>query len=223
MEYTLKRVARSRSIRVRVEPTGEVIVTAPRFAPVFMIERMVTSNQKWIERQKQRVKLRGEIFPTLDWEKKTVSYLGKLYDFRFKCLDSRLKIEKNIITISPVTGLEADGRKMLVKWLKREGESYILEKLPEIAKEMEIEYGTVRFRQQRSRWGSCSGQGNLSFNWRLVHFKPEIIDYVIIHELSHIKHHNHSARFWAMVEKYDGGYKEKKKFLHQQMVKLEEV
>jgi predicted metal-dependent hydrolase len=233
MEYTLKRVGRSRSIRVRVEPTGEVVVTAPRFAPAFMIERMVASNQKWIERQKQRTKLRGEAFPTLDWDKKLVTYMGQLYrikvhsrsgsNFHSGSATDRIKIEPQEIRINPITGIEADGRKMLVKWLKREGEGYILDRLPKIADEMGIKYGTVRFRQQRSRWGSCSGHGNLSFNWRLVHFKPEIIDYVIVHELSHIKHHNHGARFWAMVEKYDGGYEEKKKFLHQQVVKLEEV
>jgi hypothetical protein len=221
MDYTLKRVRRSRSVKVRIEPNGDVLVTAPWLAPKFMIERFLKQNEAWITRQQKRTKLKSELYPTLDWKKKVVSYLGQLYQIRIMNNELRIMIKGQVIYLSPVTDLESDARKMLVAWLKRSGERYISEQLPPQARKMGLTHGTVRFRQQKSRWGSCSGQGNLSFNWRLIHFKAEIIQYVLIHELSHLRHHNHSRAFWELVEKFDRGYKAHRQFLHTQVVTLE--
>ena len=71
---------------------------------------------------------------------------------------------------------------------------------------MDIAYQRISLRQQSSRWGSCSSRGNLNFNWRLVHYPPAIIDYVIIHELAHRLEMNHSKKFWAIVKKFDSEY-----------------
>jgi predicted metal-dependent hydrolase len=220
MEYVLKRMQRSRSIKVRVEPGGRVLVTAPYLVPKFMIERFVKQNETWIERQLKRASFRSDLYPTLDWEKKVVSYLGKLHSIRIANRESRIGIRNQEIIVSPITGLESDAHKMLIKWLKKEGEKYINNRLPNFSKLMKLKYGTVIFRQQKSRWGSCSGEGNLSFNWRLIHFKPEIIDYVLIHELAHIRHHDHSANFWQLVGQFDPTYKTKRQFLHKQILML---
>lgn len=231
MEYTLKRVKRSRSIRVRVEATG-VVVTASPYIPRFMIERFVKQQEPWIKRQQAKNKLRTEVFPTFDWENKVVSYKGKLYDLRIihrqdsgqenyeLSIKKRISINTNKIEIVPITGKEIDAKKMLVSWLKREGEDYILSQLPDWAEKMKVRYGSVRFRQQKSRWGSCSGRGNLSFNWRLIHFKQEVINYVIVHELAHIKHHDHSKEFWATVADYEPRYKEHVRFLKRVQLQL---
>ena len=78
---------------------------------------------------------------------------------------------------------------------------------------MDINFNSITLREQKTRWGSCSSKGNLNFNWRLVHYRPEIIDYVIIHELAHRTHMNHSAKFWQLVEKYDPEYRKHRGFL----------
>jgi len=78
---------------------------------------------------------------------------------------------------------------------------------------MGIDYGKITIRDQDSRWGSCSSQGNLNFSWRLIKTPQEVLEYVIIHELAHIKHMDHSKQFWELVEQYDPLYREHRRWL----------
>ncbi len=78
---------------------------------------------------------------------------------------------------------------------------------------LDVSYKRLTIRDQRTRWGSCSRQGTLSFNWRLIMFSDIIIDYVILHEAAHLREMNHSAVFWKIVEKYCPYYKVHRKWL----------
>lgn len=89
----------------------------------------------------------------------------------------------------------------------------IPERVAYFASRMGVTYGMITIREQKTRWGSCSSRGNLNFNWKLVLMPPEILDYVVVHELAHRKEMNHSAAFWAVVEKELPDYKERRKIL----------
>ena len=90
---------------------------------------------------------------------------------------------------------------------------FIPGRVAQIAAEMGVTYGKITIRNQKTRWGSCSANGSLSFNCLLMLTPPEIIDYVIIHELCHRVHMNHSPAFWREVEKYDPDCRDKKQWL----------
>jgi predicted metal-dependent hydrolase len=89
----------------------------------------------------------------------------------------------------------------------------IPERVRLFAAKMDARYNQIHIREQKTRWGSCSSRKNLNFNWKLVLMPPEILDYVIIHELCHLSEMNHSDRFWNLVQVYCPDYRQRKKWL----------
>lgn len=81
------------------------------------------------------------------------------------------------------------------------------------AKRMGVDYGRITIREQKTRWGSCSSKGNLNFNWKLVLLAPELLDYVVVHELAHRREMNHSVAFWKVVEAELPDYRERRRRL----------
>jgi hypothetical protein len=92
-------------------------------------------------------------------------------------------------------------------WLRNFAKRYLPERVYKLADKYNFKVNNISVRNQKTRWGSCSARGNLSFNFNLVQYKKEIIDYVIVHELCHLKEMNHSIKFWLLVEKICPDYK----------------
>lgn len=91
--------------------------------------------------------------------------------------------------------------------------SIFSERTAYFAQRMGVDYGRITIREQKTRWGSCSSKGNLNFNWKLVLLNPELLDYVVVHELAHRKEMNHSERFWRVVEAELPDYRERRRKL----------
>ncbi|MCC8045095.1 MAG: M48 family metallopeptidase [Clostridiales bacterium] len=91
--------------------------------------------------------------------------------------------------------------------------SQIPKRVAYYAARMGVTYGRITIREQKTRWGSCSSAGNLNFNWKLMLLPPELLDYVVVHELAHRKEMNHSPQFWAIVEKEMPDYRERRRRL----------
>ena len=168
MDYTLIRSSR-RTLGLQVKADGQVIVRAPKRAPVREIEQFVADHEEWV--RKAQAKLAKD------------------------------KENRRIIT--------EEERKAGIK----EAMIRIPERTAYFAARMGVSYGRITIREQKTRWGSCSTRGNLNFNWKLVLMQPEVLDYVVVHELAHRKEMNHSAAFWAVVEKELPDYRERRKIL----------
>lgn len=191
---------RSRSVKISLDADGNVVVSTPwRFAKA-SIPHYVEQAREWIEQQQERQKQKPRLLTTTH-----VYIFGKRYGLQEgKRGDGSIVVKPESLLVSPVTS--GTLTRTISAWLKARGVEYILKRLDEISKHMKLPYNRVRFAQQKTRWGSCSSDKNLNFNWKLVHAPKPVIDYVIIHELAHTKHMNHGRLFWDLVSKYDPNY-----------------
>lgn len=116
-----------------------------------------------------------------------------------------------MVTISGASGDEpAAVRKALVKWYRRTAEAEVADRIAYWGPIVGRMPSSITIRNQKTRWGSCSTKGAVNFNWRLIMVRPEIMDYVIVHELCHLLQHNHSAAYWALVAKVLPDYKQQR-------------
>lgn len=209
--FTHKPHPRSKSIKIRVESTGEIVVSSPPRTPVHKIKSFVLQQLPWIQRTRSKLELKHFSTHT----EKHLQLFGKKYTKRIDLKSSKVGIDifDLDLVIHPINQSKESVQNQVDRFLKRTAREYILPRTQEIASVMSLKFNKITLKQQKSRWGSCSSQGNLNFNWRLVHYPPAIIDYVIIHELAHLEHMNHSPRFWNLVQKYDPAYKSHRRWL----------
>jgi len=145
-----------------------------------------------------------------------ISLAGEKYTIQYKksrmlkprVVNSQGKLE---VYVGETSALIHHG--LLLEWIKNYAASYISERCRNHAQTFGFSFNKLVIRDQRSRWGSCSSKGNLNFNFRLILTLPQTIDYVIIHELCHLKEMNHSNKFWSLVEQCMPEYKVWEKWL----------
>ena len=102
---------------------------------------------------------------------------------------------------------------ILKKWLLQQAISILSEKTKYWSTQMDVSPNQIKLKDQKTRWGSCSSKGNINYNWRIIMAPENIIDYLVIHELAHLKVPNHSNSFWNLVESFDRNYKNNRKWL----------
>lgn len=117
------------------------------------------------------------------------------------------------IPVKPMESEKSEYEKRLEAPYRAAAKNYIPQRVAYYAKLLDVTYGNITIRDQKTRWGSCSSKGNLNFNWRLMLAPPKVLDYVVIHELCHRKEMNHSPRFWAHVASIMPDYKEHRQWL----------
>jgi hypothetical protein len=98
-------------------------------------------------------------------------------------------------------------KKQLTFWYQQQATDYITNRTHELVKATKLKPKSVTVKTYKARWGSCTIKGDIQFNWKLMMTPAAVIDYVIIHELCHLEQHNHSAKFWQLVEQFEPNYK----------------
>lgn len=199
--YSIHFSSRSHRLTIKLDSSGNVIVTAPSRYPKYRIAEFVESARGWIQAQQSAAVIKPVLLSTTN-----VYYFGKNYEVKVsRSFDGSVKVGKEIIIASPLQSTKvADATiALLSDWLKNRAVEYISKRVYELSERMGTEFHGLAFKQQKTRWGSCSSQKNLNFNWKLIHAPTDVIDYVIIHELAHTKHMNHGKAFWEYVTSFD--------------------
>lgn len=210
LTYTRTINPRARHLRLRVKSDGSLAVSGPKSVSEADVRAFVEHNTAWIlrQRRKQQQKL-------ITHSDTAVFIFGKEYQ-----IESQSDFHTPpVFTVGEQvfvhgTNTLAQTKKKLDTFLKHTAERYITPRTHQLASKMNVEFKKLSYREQKSRWGSCSSRKTLSFNWRLVHYPPEIIDYVIVHELAHLTHMNHSAQFWQRVSEFDEKFQQHRRWLN---------
>lgn len=202
VEYELRR-SRRRTIGFYVDDTG-LRVTAPRWVTLTEIDAALADKTRWILRKlvawREHAQRRERL--AVRWEEGgTVTYLGRDLTMAVHAGTPSVALEGNVLRVALPPGAgESQLRDAVQAWLQMRARAVFAERLPVYTARLGRTPTCWRLSSARTRWGSCAPDGSIRLNWRLVHFPVEIVDYVIAHELAHLKEMNHGPRFWATVQ-----------------------
>lgn len=205
---------RARRYLLRVDDAGRARVTVPRSGTLRGAWTFVQKHAAWLERQRERRALAAP--PQRSWgEGAEVLFRGEKAALRSEPLGRvlLLRFADQSLTALPEMTDWRPAVESYLWWLARQE---LPARVAELAPRLGVVCRRVTVRNQRSRFGSCSATGNLSLHWRLIQMPPEVRDYVIFHELAHLREMNHSARFWALVAQVCPDFQEARAWLRAQ-------
>ncbi|MCB0361446.1 MAG: M48 family metallopeptidase [Bdellovibrionales bacterium] len=238
--FVLRR-AYQRYHRIRVKPSGQVLVTTSVGSSVRDIQKFIKLNQRWLSEKLEYFQVLKRQYPDKKFlQGEAFIYLGKALYLNFICqIDSETGKTSNAFKFN-IEGQELrchipqrewnnsffllpqpQIKDSILKFYKNSGQKILKERMALLASEMGLNYETLSFRSQKTRWGSCSSTGHIILNWKLVLAPLQVIDYVLIHELSHLKFLNHSQDFWSLVKNYCPQYKVHRKWLNDKIFEFD--
>jgi hypothetical protein len=200
---------RARRLSMRVFPGGRVEVVVPPGVGLPAIERFVSRHRSWAERRMREFALLapagGERRPNaielpLTGQRWTVEYEPARRAAVHQRADGVLQVRMS-------SGTDRAMSQLLLRWLGKVATDELHRRLEETSRDTGIDFVRMHLRRQRTRWGSCSAAGTISLNVCLMFQRPEVVRYLLVHELCHRVHMNHSPRFWALVESHEPGWR----------------
>lgn len=222
----VRRKSYQRTISLNYRPDGVISVIAARTIPVKMITRFVMENWAWVEEQQLRFREIRERFPKKKFEPgEYFPFLGVEHSLQLAISKSRrpnvyvnnghiiVEIPEKLLQSREM--LQASLKAIIRSHYEEEGKRVLAERVFHYSQKLQLFPQSVSYRCQKTRWGSCSPGGGISLNWRLVAAPLEVIDYVVVHELCHLKHLNHSKTFWKLVEEQSPKWRKIRRWLHE--------
>lgn len=218
-KITVRRSAKASQVRIRVSPDGTLYASIPLYAPVFLLKRMIKSSRDELREMLKKAHAGKNSY-------ENGMKIGKSHTLNVNISNNdELKVSRHgqRITVELPENIDLNDPKAVrairdveISALRLEAKSYLPKRLAYLSNKLGLDYDRVRFSHASGRWGSCSSKGTISLNIALMKLPFELIDYVIIHELSHTKHMNHSPKFWSLVENADPDYKIHRRSLKQE-------
>lgn len=205
------RTARKRSAAIRLE--GELVkVSVPMSLSDHRIQDLVSKRTPWIKKKLQEQPERPILRPKQYVSGEAFTYLGNNYRLKVLSGDTpAIKLRGGYLQAT-ITTLDADPqntmRSLLENWYRSHAEQRLGDKTARWAKVVGVIPNSISVKDYKSRWGSCSVKGDISYNWRIILAPHRIVDYVVVHELCHLLEHNHSSRYWQHVGRYIPNWRE---------------
>lgn len=201
----IKRSSRN-SLALTIDDCGDLIVKAPKNMPLDEIFNFINKKQKWIEEKQTKTKsILQKNYEVVNYEK--MFYLGKLFKiYQAKGIDEPYLTENGLI-IKASQSINSQ-KNALKSFLIKRCDDILFPRIIKQAKRINAEFSAIKIVSSKTKWGMCDANKVIYFNYKILMLSPELIDYVIIHELCHLTQLNHSEKFWRLVAKYLPNYKE---------------
>lgn len=203
---------------------GKVEVVAPLKVAEHQIHQFVQSKQQWIVQALAKIAAKTQqhknLAPAVYGHGAEIPYQGGSYKLAVRPTKlKRIKIEfaQEFIAHVPDSLMDKDHsagiKEALIRWMKKESKVQVEQMVKQHAVKKQLFPQTIKIKTQKSRWGSCGINNDININWLLIIAPPEVMEYVVVHELCHIKVRNHSAHFWALVAEHLPDYQSRRQWL----------
>ena len=211
--YKLKKHRRARSVKLRAKKPHGLEITVPYRFNVKEIPAILEENKVWIVKQLRLLQSRcADVLPT----QIILNAISEKWAVEYIACDTKLEIIQRptheIVLVGRIEN-KALCKTKLVEWLKSKANIHLIAQLEATSSMMQLPYSQVRIRDQQTLWGSCTVDKSISLNYKLLFLPEELVKHVLIHELCHTKHLNHSSRFWELVAQYDAEWQERRRKL----------
>lgn len=201
-----------KTIGLKVTKDARLIVQAPFFMPENMILKLISRKESWIRSKQDFFKKHHNRHVRIFLPGEEFLFLGEKYPLTaVEDLPKAVILEEGVLKVSNL--VLANVRDHLEHWYRFQALEYISQRVDYFARVTQLKYQSIRINQAATRWGSCGYRDTLNFTWRLIMAPANVVDYVVIHELMHLKQKNHSSKFWAEVENLWPNYKQDEKWL----------
>jgi predicted metal-dependent hydrolase len=215
IQFQLKRSSMASQVYLKIGLKDGLEVVVPRRFNFRRIWNILREKEQWILKNLRKIaQLRAHAAKNSFKHGAKIEILGKTKLISFALNeDGTQRVIENSRQIIIHVPKKALAKKLLQEHLRKKTHQFFTHRTARLASRLGLTFNKISVRAQKTRWGSCSRAKNLSFNWRLILTPPKVADYIIIHELCHTVHHNHSKRFYALVEEHCPDYKERRAYL----------
>lgn len=195
--------SKRKTLCLSIKYDGEIIVRAPLHTSQIVIDEFMLKHRKWLNSKLEKINQEKSEYSTPKY-----FYLGKGYSLQYQKDFNDVHIDSDYF----YTGFDHG---QIVNWQKQQVANIVQEFLDEYTTKFALKYKQIKINSAKSRWGSCSINGNISFSYRILMLPLSVIKYIVAHELSHLVHHNHSVKFWQHVAILYPDYKQAHDWLKQ--------
>lgn len=215
-----------KTLEIGIEPPDNIKVKAPKIATEEYILRVVKSKAKWITRKLFEFKDMEYIRRKKEYVNgESFMYLGRNYALQIimnkDIKEPITRLYQGKFYIETNTKNQDKLRQSMERWYREKTLEKVIERIQYYKSYFDLTPNVVRVKEQKKRWASCSSKRNLNFNWRCSMAPSNVLDYIVVHEMCHMVHFNHSKAFWNLVGKIIPDYKERKEWLRHYGIRMD--